>query len=160
MRALAVLLVLASPVAALAEDPPAAPPPVQWKAQVKAGLVSTSGNAETTTLSAGALVSRADAANKLALEGVLTYGRSGVLVVRDANGNGLTDPGEIGRDTQTTADAWNLKARYDRFFTPHHGAFAAASIGADRPAGKTVIGGGQAGYAAKLVKTATQELVA
>lgn len=165
MRALTVLLALAASLAAFAEDPPpAAPPPappaVQWKAQAKAGLVSTSGNAQTTTLNAGALASRTDPENKIALEGVVTYGRSGVLVVRDTNGNGQTDPGEIGRDTQTTADAWNLKARYDRFLTPRHGAFAAASIGADRPAGKTVIGGGQAGYAAKIVKTATQELVA
>lgn len=167
MRVLPILLVLASPFAAVAQvppvppaaPPPPGPPPVEWKAQVKAGLVSTSGNAQTTTLSAGALASRADAANKLAVEGNLTYGRSGVLVVRDANGNGQTDPGEIARDTQTTAENWLVKARYDRFLSARQGAFVAGSVGADVPAGKTVIAGGQAGWATKLVKTPAQELV-
>ena len=158
MRVLALLLAVSVPLASAAQEP--APPPVQWKAQVKAGLVSTGGNAQTTTVSGGANLSRTDVSNKLTLDGVVAYGRSGVLVVRDANGNGLTDPGEFARDTRTTANAWTVKARYDRFITPRQGAFVGASVGADLPAGKSVVAGGQAGWAAKLVKTASQELVA
>lgn len=83
-----------------------------------------------------------------------------VLSVRDRNGNDATDPGEIERDARTTVDSWTVKARYDRFITSHQGAFLGGNVGADRVAGKTLVGGGNAGWAAKLVKTAPQELVA
>lgn len=166
MRVLAVplaILVVAVPLAAGAQDaaPPAppAPPPVQWKAQAKAGLVSTSGNAETTTLTAAANVARSDAANKVALEGVVAYGQSGLLVASDTNGDGLIERGEFHRSTQTTVNNWNVKGRYDRFITKHQGAFVGASVGADEIAGKTLIAGGQAGYAVKLLKSDVQELV-
>lgn len=159
MRTLALSLVALVPLAAAAEDPAA--PAVQWKAQAKAGLVSTGGNAQTTTLTAGATASRSDPSNKLLVEGVVAYGQSGVLVVRgDANGNGLTDDAEIARETRTTANAWTVRARYDRFFLGRHGVFVGGSIGADVPAGKDVIGSGQAGWAAKLLRTASTELVA
>jgi hypothetical protein len=131
----------------------------QYKAQAKAGLVATTGNARTTTLTAGALLARTDPSNKFQLEGLLAYGRSSLLVARDANANGAIDPGELGRETQTTAESWSVRARYDRFFTQHHGAYAAAVVGADVPAGKDLIGGGQAGYSARLLKTERNELI-
>lgn len=167
MRVLAVSLAAllgAAPLAALAQagapPPPPPPPAIQWKAQAKAGLVSTSGNAQTTTLTAGANVSRTDTRNKLALEGAVAYGQSGLLVATDANGDGLIERSEFHRNTQTTVNNWAVRGRYDRFVTERQGAFVGASIGADRIAGKTVLAGGQAGWAAKLVKTASQELVA
>jgi putative salt-induced outer membrane protein YdiY len=163
MRVLAVPLAIlvAAPLAARSQEAaaPPAPPPVQWKAQVKAGLVSTSGNSETTTVTGAANVSRTDAANKAALEGVVAYGQSGLFVASDTNGNGVIDRGEYHRNTQTTVNNWNVKARYDRFITAHQGLFAAASVGADEIAGKNLVAGGQAGYAIKLLKTDVQELI-
>jgi hypothetical protein len=176
MRALAALFAFTFPLAVAAQEaaapppPPAAapaatpapppPPPPAWKAQARAGLVSTSGNAETTTVTGGGNVSWSDASNKIGVEGVVAYGESRVAVVNDANGNGVTDGGEIGHRTQETVNNWNVKGRYDRFITKLQGAFVGGTIGADEIAGKTVIGGGFAGWAAKLVKTADQELIA
>lgn len=149
------------PAAAPPAPPPAPPPPpAQWKAQAKAGLVSVGGNSRTTTITGGANVSRTDPSNKVALDGVVAYGESSVLVVRDRDGDGLSDPDERERPRQITVNNWMVKGRYDRFLTANQGAFLAASTGADEVAGKAVIGGAQAGWSAKLVKTATQELVA
>lgn len=130
-----------------------------WKAQAKAGLVSTTGNARTTTLTVGANASRKDDGNKFTLDGLLAYGRSGVLVIVDADADGFAGPGEISRETRTTANAWTLKARYDRTFAPKNGFFVAALLGADAPGGKDLASGGQVGYVRRLWKTGRDELV-
>lgn len=144
-------LALLAPAMARADGP-------SWKAQAKAGLVATTGNAQTTTLTMGATASRADDGNKFAVEGQLAYGRSGILVVVD-DGDGVTEPGEISRETRTTANAWTTKARYDRTFGPKHGFFVAALLGADAPGGKDLASGGQAGYTQRLRKGGRDELV-
>lgn len=167
MRVLAITLaaaVAAVPLTVRAQDASApaaapAPPPASWKAQAKAGLVSTGGNSQTTTVTGAANVSWSDVSNKVGLEGLVNYGKSSLRVVTDANGNGATDPGEVHRDTQVTVNNWAIKGRYDRFITAHQGAFVGAAVGADEIAGKTVIGSGQAGWAVKLLKSADQELV-
>jgi len=149
-RSLALALALLAPVAAAAAP--------TWKAQAKAGLVATTGNAQTTTLTVGANASRADDGNKFTLDGLLAYGRSGLLVVTD-NGDDVTEPGEIRRDTQTTANAWTTRARYDRTFAPKNGFYVAALLGADGPGGKDLATGGQAGYVRRLWKSERYELV-
>lgn len=140
---------------------PAPPPPSPWKAQARAGYVATGGNAVTTTLTGGANVSWSDRANKVSLEGVGAYGEAGTRFVSDRNGDGLFDAGDrVERHYAESVNNWMVKGRYDRFLTATQGLFVAAYDGQDMIAGKKVIGGGQAGYAMKLLKTPGQELIA
>jgi hypothetical protein len=133
---------------------------VEWKAQASAGLVLTTGNSRTFTLSGGAALSRKDSENKLSLEGNVAYARSSILVFNDANGDGKISQSEVSRQDSETAKNWLAKLRYDRFFTPEDAAFLAAKIGADTPAGKTIYGGVQVGYSRQLYKDDANELVA
>jgi hypothetical protein len=132
---------------------------VEWKATASAGLVLTTGNSRTFTLSGGAAVSRKDADNKFSFDGNVAYARSSILVFNDANGDGKISQSEISRQDSETAKNWLLKLRYDRFFTVTDAAFLAAKIGADTPAGKTVYGGVQVGYSRQLYKDEANELV-
>src|SRR4051812_24978700 len=54
-------------------------PPVEWKAQVKGGLMVTSGNSQTTNGTFAASASRKEGNNKLALDGGAAYGHSNVI---------------------------------------------------------------------------------
>ncbi|HSS40162.1 MAG TPA: hypothetical protein VLT58_15450 [Polyangia bacterium] len=54
-------------------------PPVEWKAQVKGGLMVTSGNSQTTNGVFAASASRKEGNNKLALDGGAAYGHSNVI---------------------------------------------------------------------------------
>src|SRR5215831_9539518 len=54
-------------------------PAVEWKAQVKGGLIVTSGNSQTTNGTLGVSASRKEDGNKLTLEGGLAYGKSNIV---------------------------------------------------------------------------------
>ena len=134
---------------------------VEWNAQAEAGLVFTTGNAETTTISAGIKAARKTGFNKLSIEGSLTYAKSGARVLRDNNGNGLIDDeSEITTQDTVTAETYAAKARYDRFLTAHNSLFVAILASRDRPAGKDAVYGAQAGYSRQLHKSKTAEAVA
>lgn len=134
---------------------------VEWSASAEAGVVFTTGNSETTTVTAGAKAMRKTGKNKLAFEGSLTYARSGIRVIDDMNGNGLIDnEGEITTVTSETAEAMAAKLRYDRFLTKHNSLFAAALGSRDVPAGKEGVYGAQLGYARQVYKTDTAETTA
>jgi large conductance mechanosensitive channel len=169
VAAAALLLVMLAPARATA-DPPTDPKfefgkaeknakEVEWKVQAKAGLLLTSGNSQTSTVTAGTSLLRKEAGNRFAFDAGLAYARSNVLVASDKNGNGLIDPGELSRQSQVTANNWAIKARYDRFFTEHNSAYVAALSGADQPAGKDFTGGGQVGYSRQLYKDDRFEVV-
>lgn len=134
---------------------------VEWTATAEAGVVFTTGNSETTTISAGAKASRKTGKNKLSLEGSLTFARSSVRVIEDGNGNGtIDDDSEIGTLSTTTAETISTKARYDRFLTASGSVFIAVLASADEPAGKESVFGAQAGYSRRLYKTKRHEVVA
>ena len=129
-------------------------------ASAEVGLVFTTGNSETTTISAGMKASRKQKNNKLSVEGSATYARSGQRVLFDQNGNGLIDgPDEITTERQVTAESYAGKVRYDRFLTKHNSLFIAGLVGRDLPAGKELVLGAQAGYSRLLYKTAKSEAV-
>jgi hypothetical protein len=139
---------------------------VEWKALVKSGLMYSSGNSQLTNFTAGFLVSRKDLWNKFALDGGFAFAKSSVLVandVHDATGNpgadGLIQPDEFYRSRQTSANQWNLKARYDRFFTKNNSGYVAGLAAGDHVAGKEFFGGGQAGYSRQIVKTLKAEML-
>ena len=120
----------------------------------------TAGNSSSTTINAGAAVSRKDGDNKLSFDGAFTYARAQILLANDVNMNGVVDgPNEIDRAAHETANNWLLKLRYDRFFAESNSAFLSARVGRDEPAGKDLIAGGQAGYSRRLYKDDVHELV-
>jgi putative salt-induced outer membrane protein YdiY len=133
---------------------------VEWKASAKLGLLLTSGNSQTTTLTAGTSLSRKAAANKFSFDAGLAYAQSDVLLAIDANGNGVIDPGEYSRVGQTTANSWFTKGRYDRFLTANNSAYLMGSLAADQIAGKELVGGLQVGYSRRLFKNDWHETVA
>ena len=126
---------------------------VAWSARAQGGLVNTTGNSQTTSVSAGARASRQSGLNRLRLDADVTYARAAVRVGVDQSGTGvIDDESEIVRDSQVLSQAWGTTARYDRFFSLRDSLYAAALAGADRPAGKTFAGGGQLGYSRALLQ--------
>src|SRR5262249_13631135 len=110
---------------------------IEWKAQAKAGLVLTTGNSQTATLTAGTWLSRKEKENKLSFDAGLAYAKSSIFVLQDLNGNGTIDnPQEMQRLDSTTVNQWFAKARYDRFFTEHNSAYVSANFAGDAVAGK------------------------
>lgn len=133
---------------------------VEWKAAALAGLLMTTGNSRVTTFSAGGNASRKEKGNKFALEGGAAYARSSIFLALDGNGNGVIDPNEVSRPSQTTTRAYYGKGRYDRFLTDNNSLYAVAGIAADRPAGKDAVGNGQVGYSRQVFQNEVHLLVA
>lgn len=126
---------------------------VKWAGKGQLGFLLSAGNSKALSLTAGLSISREDPHNRVAIDGDLALVRSSLLVVNDANGDGLVEPGELERTTQTTSQAWGARARYDRFFAEDNSGYAFAHANSDPPAGKQLLAGGQIGYARRLVKT-------
>ena len=128
------------------EKPPEKPS--DWQVQAKGGLLVTSGNSQSRNANLGLTASHQTDGNKVSLEANVAYGRSNVLVP-------VIDMGVVTgleRDPETTTNQWKTRGRYDRFFTPNNSAYVLGQIGADRVAGKKLVGGGQVGYSRQLVK--------
>lgn len=133
---------------------------VEWTAKGEAGLVATTGNSQTTTITAGATVIRKDADNKF--EGVLagTFARATTFVAADLNGDGVIGADELSQSTATSAENAAVKLRYDRYLTELNSLYVAALGAIDRPAGKDFAGGGQIGYSRSLYKTEAHQALA
>lgn len=131
---------------------------VEWKASAQAGLIITTGNSQTTTLSGVAKGSRKAGFNKLELEGGGAFARSTIRVASDDNMNGMIDDSEVAQVTQTTNERWYGTARYDRFLTEQNSLYIKALIESDEPAGKELVLGGQLGYSRLLYKNDVHEL--
>jgi hypothetical protein len=130
---------------------------VEWGATAEAGLVVTTGNSRTTTISAGAKATRKEKKNKFSGEASATYARSSNQIVSPGADNVLSAD-EVNRQSVTSAEAFNLKLRYDRFLTECDSLYVAALAGADVIAGKDIVGGGQFGYARRLFKSDRHEV--
>jgi hypothetical protein len=134
---------------------------IEWKAQAKAGLVLTTGNSQTATVTAGTLLSRKEKENKFSFDAGLAYAKSSIFVVNDINMNGTIDNRqELQRLDSTTANQWFAKARYDRFFTEHNSAYVSANFAGDEVAGKDLDAGGQIGYSRQVYKDDKHESIA
>lgn len=134
---------------------------VEWVATSEFGLVMTTGNSETTTVTGAAKASRKAGNNKLSLELFGTYAQSGVRQFVDGDGDGkLSSLNEV--TTLTTVSARNLtgKARYDRYLTANNSLYVSAIGYTDKPAGKQFVGSGQVGYSRQMYKTEKHEAVA
>jgi len=133
----------------------------KWLATAELGMLFTTGNSESTSITGGFKASRKAGDNKFSLEGSGTYARSGLRVLNDKNGNGtIDDPSEITTVESVTAETLYSKARYDRFLSELDSLFVAAVAARDLPAGKESVFGGQLGYSRRLYKSKTAETVA
>ncbi len=133
---------------------------VEWNATAEVGVVFTTGNSETTTITGAAKAARKAGDNKFSAELSGAFAQTGVRQLDDLNGNGLIDnEGEI--DTVTTTSSKNLtgKVRYDRFLTTYNSLYIAALASTDEPAGKELVFGGQAGYSRQFFKSEHHEVV-
>lgn len=140
-----------------AEEPKEKKYEITWL--LKGGAVLTTGNARTFTLSAGSVFDVKRGRHKLSAEGGVAYVRSGVLIALDDDASGDIDETELSRDGQITSASWILKGRYDFFILKKLSAYAGVSVGGDRPAGKTIFGGGQLGVSYTFYKDDNHELV-
>ncbi|MFL5306502.1 MAG: DUF481 domain-containing protein [Polyangia bacterium] len=135
-------------------------PPVEWKAQVKGGLMVTSGNSQTTNGTFAASASRKEGNNKLALDGGAAYGHSNVITPNYDDPTMPTVIQSLRRSDVETTNSWLIKGRYDRFFTTNNSGYASGQAAADKIAGKSFFGGGQVGYSRQLFKTAMHTTMA
>ena len=133
---------------------------VDWTAKGEAGLVSTTGNSKTTTITAGLNATRKDKDNKFDASLNGTFARSTIRIATDDNGNGVIDNGEIHSTTSNTAEDAILKLRYDRYITELDAFYVSGLAATDRPAGKDLIAGGQGGYSRGVFKTDVHEVLA
>ncbi|MCE9575878.1 MAG: DUF481 domain-containing protein [Deltaproteobacteria bacterium] len=133
---------------------------VTWTAKAEGGLIITSGNSRSTTLTGSASGERKDKDNKLALVVTGNYARATTRLVNDANGNKLIDMGELTESTATSARNASAQARYDRFLSEKNSLYLTALGAIDTPAGKDFQGGVQLGYSRGLVKTENHEVLA
>ncbi|MBP8809434.1 MAG: DUF481 domain-containing protein [Kofleriaceae bacterium] len=129
---------------------------VEWAATAEAGLVFTTGNGRTTTITGGLKASRKEKANKFSIDAAGTFARSSVLKVTSTDD--IVSADEVERESTTAAQNYLVKLRYDRFLTEFNSLFVAALGGADVVAGKDFAGGGQLGYARLLYKTEKHEV--
>src|SRR5690606_8031822 len=98
---------------------------VEWKASAQAGLIVTTGNSETTALSATAKATRRAKMNRFLLEAGGAYARSRIFLAADTNGSGTIDSAEeLDEQTVTTTRSWLVRGRYDRFLTDHNALYA------------------------------------
>jgi hypothetical protein len=137
------------------------PPAVEWKVQVKGGLMVTSGNSQSTNGTFAASASRKQGNNRLALDAAGAYGRSNVLTPVYVD-PAVAMPQIVAFDRRdiNTTNNWLLRGRYDRFFTANNSGYASAQGAGDKIAGKSFFGGGQIGYSRQLYKSAMHLAVA
>jgi hypothetical protein len=166
MRILVVAAVVAAPSIASAQsfsyraaDDVKDASAVEWTAAAEAGIVLTTGNSETTTITGGGKASRRAGKNKLELAASGAYARIATRVAVDRDGNGTIGRGEIRSDEKTTAETIEGRLRYDRYLSVRQALYGAAIARRDVPAGKQVAAGGQVGYSRVLAKTPKSELL-
>ncbi len=133
---------------------------VEWKATASLGFLLTTGNANQMSFNGAAMASRHDGKNRLQLDVMGAYARATTLVVDDVNNNGLVDLGDLKRSTNTSTALWNLKLRYDRFFSANNLGYLTAFAWGNEPAGKKVVAGVQAGYSRQVYKSDMHTVVA
>jgi Protein of unknown function, DUF481 len=132
---------------------------VTWVAKGEAGLLSTTGNSRSTTITAGGSASRKDKDNKFEATLAAAYARATTRTANDANNDGTIAANELS-DTRTTAvKNAAVKLRYDRYLTELDSFYVAALGAIDKPAGKTFQGGGQLGYSRSLYKDDDQQVL-
>jgi hypothetical protein len=156
--ATAVVLLASSAWADVSVAASAQPAGTVWKASVQAGAVASTGNSQSTSLTAGGSVSMNDKKNRVALDANVAYVNSAVLTLTPTGGTTTIGPGDFTRVPTTTTELWAAKLRYDRFLTPAFTGFVAGVGSANVPAGINLAAGAQAGVSYRTFQTAAHVL--
>jgi putative salt-induced outer membrane protein len=130
---LSVAVLLLPGVVAFAHDEAPAPAG-PWKANAALNAIVNSGNSDSQTGGANAMVSWKEDANQVQWKATGAYGRTNIA----------------GVDT-TNTENFRTELRYDRFFNEVMSMFVLGHIGYDKPAGFDLRGGGALGFAHKLI---------
>jgi len=132
----------------------------EFKLSAQLGVLVTTGNSRTLTISGGATTSYKSAMNRFSAEVSGALARQSVFVANDANGDGFIGEGEFARESSSAAKTVNGKVRYDRYLTDVDAIYVTARAGFDEPAGKKIYAAGQVGYSRTLYKDEKHEVVA
>lgn len=132
---------------------------VEWKAQSKGGLILSSGNSQTQSMTLGLSASRKEGNNKLTLEGGIAYGKSKNLVAVTDGATPATIV-SVSRQEVVSTNNWSTRGRYDRFLTENNSLFASGLGAADKVVGKAFFGGGQLGYSRQIFQNEMHLFVA
>jgi hypothetical protein len=131
----------------------------EWKLAAQLGILFTTGNSRSLTISGGAAFSYKASEDKFSAEVAGALARSSVLIASDANMNGFIEANEFSREDSDAAKSLGGKVRYDRFLTEKDSLFASAQASFDEPAGKKLSIGGQLGYSRILYNEDGHKLV-
>lgn len=123
-------------------------PDVEWKVQIKGGLISVGGNAQATNANFGGSASRQAGDNKFSLDAATAYGETRNRIFAPT----VNSDADITRAKVVSTNNALARARYDRFLTDNNALYGIAALGRDKIAGKDLFGGGQAGYSRLLLK--------
>ena len=133
---------------------------VTWTAKGQAGLIATTGNSRTTTITAGANATRKSKDNKFDATLAGAFARASTRTASDADGSGAIDADELSSTSATSAKNLALTLRYDRYLRPLDALYVAALGAIDEPAGKEFQGGGQLGYSRGVYVSKPHEVLA
>jgi hypothetical protein len=133
---------------------------VEWTATGGLGLIATTGNSQTTTITASGNATRKDADNKFDAALAAAFARASTRTASDLDGSGAIEADELSSTNATSAKNIALKLRYDRYLTAHDALYIAALGAIDQPAGKDFQGGAQFGYSRGLYVDDKHELLA
>lgn len=131
---------------------------VAWTATAQLGTTASAGNTAALGVSGQATLARKAPRNRLAAAADVGIARSRATIASDVDGVPGVGPGELRTVTQTTRQAWGVRARYDRFLTARASLYAAGTVGGDRPSGKRLAGGGQVGYGVDVLSSPSHTL--
>ncbi len=130
-------------------------PHVEWAAQVKGGLLLTSGNAQSTNGNLTLNVSRRAGDNRLAIDGMAAYGESNNRVIAPMP----MSAADVTREEVPVTNMMLARGRYDRFLTARNALYLLGQVGRDKIAAKKLFGGAQAGYSRLLIANESHEVV-
>jgi hypothetical protein len=139
--------------------------PTGWKVEATAGLLWLSGNANSTSLSAGLAVTYDAVWQRYSLIAAYAFAKSSTYTVPNPPPTQpITSLDQLDSTTTLSARLWNVIPRFDQWLIHKNAPFDTSvyllgDIGSDYAAGKKLYGGGQAGVSTLLVKSGPHRLI-
>lgn len=128
-----------------------------WKAEAKAGLLWLAGNSDSTSFSAGLMVSRDAVWQRFSLAANYAFSQARVYA-SPATATQITSIDELSGSNTLSARLWNVTPRFDQWLI--HGnapgdtsIYVVGNIASDYAAGKKLFGGGQLGVSTLMIKS-------
>jgi len=136
-----------------------------WKVRASAGLLWLAGNANSTSISAGLLVTRDAVWQRYSLAAAYAFAKSSVYTAPNPPPTQpITSLDQLTSTTTLSARLWNVTPRFDQWLIRRDAPFDTSiyvlgNIASDFAAGKKLFGGGQVGVSTLLVKAGAHRVV-